>query len=367
MRKFFAFLFLFVAVLLFAKLSFAQTSSQSAAAVTLSFPIAALGNCLSTQDCKTYCDDPTHVDACVAYAKAHGFYKESALDSEKETILADAKVTLGCDSLDSCRSFCQQSANATACSAFAQKHNLRGGQQNLNNVTLQKAGQVLGCTSVDSCRAFCENTANKDKCAAFAKENHLRGGDETVGPGGCTSESSCKTFCANPNNFQTCSHFVSEHEASDSAKPFTGPGGCTSEDSCKSFCNQNSTVCNLNPAGREAAMSATGEAHMEGELRKGPSGVLQRPQEGSNVAGSSGESTPRPDQVCHDKGCNWTGTSCVCNSGSGGSGSTSGESGSSGSGGDGSDNNAFPTSTQSVQGVETHKDFFQWLYDQLFH
>lgn len=325
MKKIIALVLLFVAVLLFAKLAFAQSATTSA--VSLTFPIAELGNCSSAQDCKTYCDDPTHLDACIAYAKEKGFYKEDTLDSNQATILAAAKTALGCDSLDSCRTFCQQSVNAAKCSAFAAAHNLRGGNSTLNNTALQKAQQVLGCDSEDSCRTFCQQDANKTKCAAFAKENNLRGGDETVGPGGCTSETSCKQYCANPSNFQVCSQYKQEKEGTGSAQ-FTGPGGCTSEDSCKSFCDKNPTVCHLNPAGHPAAMSATGAAEMEIHAQNAPD-VTKRPlpAERPPVAGSSGESTPRPT----------------------------------GPNGINPPENAFPT--ESVKAAATQKSLWQWIWD----
>lgn len=325
MKKIIALILLFIAVLLFAKLAFAQSATSSA--VSLTFPIVQLGNCSSTKDCKTYCDDPTHLDACIAYAKEKGFYQASTLDSNQTTILAAAKTALGCDSLDSCRKFCQLSVNAAQCSAFATAHNLRGGKVSLSSTVLQKAQQVLGCDSEDSCKTFCQQDVNKTKCAAFAHENNLRGGDETVGPGGCTSENSCKQYCANPSNFQTCSQYKQETEGTGSAH-FTGPGGCTSEDSCKSFCDQNPTACHLNPAGHESAMSATGAAEIEMHTNNLPNQTKRQfPVERPPVAGSSGESTPRPAEKIE---INSTG-------------------------------NSFPTET--VKGAATHKDFWQWVWD----
>lgn len=262
MRKIFACILLIVAILLFAKLAFAQTATQSAGSVRLTFPIAQLGNCTSYQDCKTYCDDPTHTDACVAYAKEKGFYKEGNLDTNQTAVLAAAKTTLGCDSLDSCRTFCQQVANATACAAFAKAHNLQGGSSTVQSSVLQKAQQVLGCNSEDSCKTFCEQDANKTACANFAKDNNLHGGDTTVGPGGCSSESSCKTYCSDPIHFQVCSQFMDEKQAS--------------------------TSSHTNPPGHPAAMSATGEAHMSDRPQH------PMPSEQQPVAGSSGENTPRP-------------------------------------------------------------------------
>ncbi len=349
-----------IAVFLFllfgAGVLYAQESSQSATTSHLTFPISELGNCNSAAECKTYCDDPTHTDACVAYAKEKGFYKEGALDSQKNTILEDAKTTLGCDTLDSCRTFCQQAVNADICSSFAQKHNLKGGKTSINNVTLQKAEAAFGCTSVDSCRAFCQDSANKTTCANFAKQNGLNGGNQAVGPGGCTSESSCKTFCSNPNNFTACQKFVEHKEsasgsASSSAKSFTGPGGCASESACKSFCDQNPTICHVNPIGKSVP-SATSAAHLENtsDCREHPekckrlppvSGIPSiRPGDNRNTSSQSGSQnkllTPRPSGTSQQTG-------------------------------EQKGNTPFPTVSQSVQGASTHQDFWSWLVNGFFH
>ncbi|HSD99053.1 MAG TPA: hypothetical protein VLB73_05190 [Patescibacteria group bacterium] len=373
MRKFFSFLFLFIAVLLFAKLSFAQSATSSAAPVHLSFPIAELGNCSSANSCKIYCDDPTHVDACVAYAKAHGFYKQSDLDTNQQNVLADAKTTLGCDSLASCRVYCQDSSHAEACSTFAQKHNLTGGTQTPTNTTLEKAKEVLGCDSIDSCKALCSDSANKDKCSAFAKENGIHGGNQTVGPGGCTSDSSCKTFCSNPDNFQTCQQFVQARVASASGQStFTGPGGCTSEQSCRSFCDQNPTACHM-PSRPQIQTTNTQNVSQSGKIvspqisqeeycRMYPSyceGIAPPPSGLPTIY-----PTPNYASYCQSKGCTFTGTTCAC--------PTPTQSANSGEANTGlgvtPTLTIFPTnSVHSVQGAATEKNILQWFFDQLFH
>lgn len=367
MKKIF-FLIIFVLLgILATKAIFAQeTASNSATSVNLVFPISQLGNCSSATDCKTYCDDPSHVDACVAYAKEKGFYKDSQLDSSKDAILEDAKTTLGCDSLDSCRTFCQQAVNATVCSDFAKKHNLKGGQQQINNQTLAKAESVLGCSSEDSCKAFCQQETNKEKCATFAKENGLQGGNQAVGPGGCTSEASCKTFCSDPSHFQACSQFVQNHASGSAQKTFTGPGGCTSEASCHSYCDQNPTACHLNPTNHEVPASATDAARMQDTTicRQHPEQCRENQHEQippsgqpDNTAGSSGNITPpRPPHADNLQ----NNTSGDKNNGLSGGNIINQETG------EGS-KNIFPTVTQSVQAATTHKDMWSWIWDEFFH
>ena len=364
MKKIFSFVFLFIAILLFAKMAFAQSTTSSA--VNITFPIAELGNCTSAQDCKTYCDDPTHLDACIAYAKEKGFYKESELDTNQQAILSDAETTFGCTSLASCRAYCQDTSHQDACSAFAQKHNLQGGKQETNNKTLEQAKIAFGCNSVESCKAFCDQEANHATCESFAKAHDLHS-TKTVGPGGCTSEESCKVFCSNPNNFQTCSNFMQTKVGSSSGEhTFTGPGGCTSEQSCRSFCSQNPTACHLNPEGHEAAMSATAAARIEENMQKrddcrehpercrqtgSQSGTFQNVEDGRNNFRPSNQFGPRPSGQPPQGGSEQPPQNGAGSEGQGRQGSSGGPSGNFG----------------EVEGAATHRDFFQWFVDQLFH
>lgn len=297
------------------------TSSATQNTVQLSFPIAELGNCSSASDCKTYCDDPTHLDACVAYAKAKGFYKQTALDSQKEEILQDAKTTLGCDSVSSCQTFCADSSHADICSQFAQKHQLKGGKKQPTATTLAKAQTVLGCNSADTCQAVCAQEQNKAKCASFAKENGLKGGNETVGPGGCTSEATCKTFCQQKSNQPLCAQFARQHESSESGERLPLPSG-----------NPQGS-----PSGKQGAPSSV--QPFQELCREHPEkcmSITPRPQEFENRKPSSSSGSPSPRLPFP-------------------SGSQQGK------------NPPLPSVSPSVKGVATHRSVFQWFVDQWFH
>ncbi len=207
----------------------------------VTFPIQELGNCSNYYDCRSFCDDPVNSSACIDFGKKKGFYKEEQADiKKKEGILEKAKTELGCDSYESCQSFCQIPTNFEKCDAFAKDQGIAGGhtEDPKNKEIVQKAKELLGCDSYTGCAAFCSDDSNRQKCSDFAKEAGLRGGERPVGPGGCTSEQSCKTLCSDPQNFQVCKGF-----ASSAGGKFQGPGGCDSEDSCRSYCEKNPQSC----------------------------------------------------------------------------------------------------------------------------
>lgn len=323
-----SFLLMFVAV----SLSHAIESTASSSAETtqkyhISFPIAELGNCGSLSECRKFCDDPVNHDTCINFAKKKGFYRESVKESSnKGTIIDDAKSELGCDSEDSCKSFCGQQQNWQKCGDFARKHHLGGGQTEDPGKAeiLAKAKQVLGCNSYEECKNFCSNEANKQKCDEFAKSVHLRGGVEKKGPGGCSSEETCRTYCSDPNNFNECSQYGQQ-----SSGGFRGPGGCDSEVSCKAFCQQHPEACKTirsyggpqSPAAYENAneRAAFCRQYPEKCANASSSGTLTpeiycklNPDKCPRYSPSSTPTSLEYAQKCTYYGCSWTGSSCDC-------------------------------------------------------
>ncbi|MEK7517076.1 MAG: hypothetical protein AAB583_00870, partial [Patescibacteria group bacterium] len=163
-------------------------------------------------ECRNYCQDPIHRADCISFAKQKGFNKEDKLQKDQPQILSQARKELGCGSIEVCQVFCQKKENFDKCDTFSQKTGIAGGfiKNPAQRQIVQKAEESLGCNSSESCKEFCEEEDNKDKCSDFANKIGLLGGEKRVGPGGCSSEDTCKRFCQlNP---QAC-------------RPFQQPGG----------------------------------------------------------------------------------------------------------------------------------------------
>lgn len=223
----------FFILFLFSAQAFSQTSQ-------IAYPIVELGNCGSLSECKEYCDEAVHKDACITYAKSKGFYNQEALEQQKDQILTKAKTLLGCATKEECQTFCSLDENAEACSRFAKANNLPGGKNESNSSVsvLQKAQSELGCTTKESCKELCAMEENREKCSAFAKTNKLIGGIKKVGPGGCTSEADCVEYCKSESNSRECSAFGLTVR-----KDIKGPGGCSTAESCREYCAQNPEEC----------------------------------------------------------------------------------------------------------------------------
>lgn len=235
------FLFLLFTVFLFYSplLVKGQTTNEEAAKkYGITYPIASLGNCADYTSCRNYCEDESHRDACIQYAKQKGFYEERKTD---ET-LTHAKTELGCNSETECKNICEKEENFEKCTNFAKKTGLVKEQilSPKNQEILTKAKEILGCDSPQTCKSICEQEGNRQKCSEFAKQTGLKGGEEKRGPGGCNSEESCKAFCSSPDNFNECSKF---NRGGPPQEGFRGPGGCNNESSCKEYCEKNPEKC----------------------------------------------------------------------------------------------------------------------------
>jgi hypothetical protein len=199
---FLAGLFLFF----FAGVTFAQEASPSSEPAVkkfnITFPIAELGNCSSVENCKEYCSDPSNQNACTAYAKKKGFYKESNSgegNAKLREVIAKAKEELGCSTEKECKDFCSKSENRDKCIAFAQKYALKPLKSIVKNI-VEMATKFLGCSSEDSCKSFCSVEANFEKCREFAKLAGLGRGKDSTGSGKPKEGTSSGKYTPNSQN-----------------------------------------------------------------------------------------------------------------------------------------------------------------------
>ena len=217
----------------------------------LTFPIEELGGCAEPGSCISFCADPVHYNVCVDFAKKKGFYKADELQAADVAFWQDAQNELGCNTQASCVQLCRQPENHEKCDAYAKKKGIVGGYVDEPGKPeyLAMAREVLGCDSVASCSTFCDDPANAGKCDAFAKRVGLLGGAVQEGPGGCTSAETCKSFCSDPNNFDICRVYAPP----ETGGRFQGPGGCDSPTGCRSYCEENPLECRSYAPGSNGA------------------------------------------------------------------------------------------------------------------
>lgn len=254
----------------------------------ITFPVAPLGNCASKAACHAYCEESEHMDACIAFAKEHGLMnKEEAERSEKfSRRLKDGKTPGGCDSPGNCKTYCEDITHLDECVAFAEAQDFKGEEYARGKklgAYLKKGGTMPGgCTSRASCEAYCSDFSRAEECYRFAEAagvgddmgdapskhggpaqkvslEHLKRLGELAKkgetPGGCTNKDACMAYCEQAGNMEECIAFGEKvgfmgKEEVERARAFLksgGPGGCTSQESCHAYCND--------PANRETCFT----------------------------------------------------------------------------------------------------------------
>jgi hypothetical protein len=132
------------------------------------------GGCTTATECESYCSDVNNIDTCIAFAEERGFINEEEIEEAKKVKAAlDAGVQLpgGCTSKQSCESYCENPSNMEECFAFAEKAGIIKDDEReeaTKALELMKSGQTPGgCTSRASCESYCSSEENQDECVEF--------------------------------------------------------------------------------------------------------------------------------------------------------------------------------------------------------
>lgn len=148
------------------------TIKNTYAETTITYPISELNNCASKTTCRDYCDKQENQQVCIKFAKTKGIYNPTLETSKITKALPLAQQELQCTALEDCKKQCELPQNFSKCSEFAKKANISGGIiKNPDQKTmLAKAEDTLGCTTLEACKTICDKQENKVKCTEFAKK-----------------------------------------------------------------------------------------------------------------------------------------------------------------------------------------------------
>ncbi|MBY0294362.1 hypothetical protein K2Q08_03460, partial [Patescibacteria group bacterium] len=107
------------------------------------FPIAELGGCADRTACKAYCDIETNRSACSSYAKSRGLKRpeQAQNNSDRSKLLEKIKTDGGpgkcgvnaSDPVQACKTYCDDTTHIQTCVAYGKTHSLFKGE------ALQKA------------------------------------------------------------------------------------------------------------------------------------------------------------------------------------------------------------------------------------
>lgn len=296
MLKFFFWVIASLHILLFGFAFVALATSEA----DITFPVAELGNCTNKQECKTYCNAPEHIQACVAFAKQHNLLNKKEIErGEKFAKVAAKAGPGGCRGHEACQTYCENIDHIEECVAFGEANGLIPAEElqeakKVAQAIKRGAKRPAGCSSKQACEAYCSQEGHFEECITFAREAGFVSEEEYQmakktqgkGPGDCRGKEQCEAYCHDESHFQECVEFgrkhgfVSEKEAEIALKTGgKGPGGCR-QDECKTYCE--------NPAHQEECIRFAKEhgliseeelKHMEEGKRKFQEALSQAPPE----------------------------------------------------------------------------------------
>lgn len=211
--------------------------------------------CGSEISCKSLCSLPENFQKCQTFAQSHGLGPPPSQGVNPQ-IIASARIELGCDSESSCRSFCSNPENRTKCREFAKKQGLEKeetGMTEEKQKLIEEAKKELGCDSMESCSSFCSNPTNKDACARFSKKvqnsSAQSSNPQSAKPFNCPGDGDCRKYCGeHPDECPGYQSANSSPSAFQKSKivgfgDFLGPSGCKSDAECKAYCEKHQDLC----------------------------------------------------------------------------------------------------------------------------
>ncbi|MDO8492075.1 MAG: hypothetical protein Q7S34_00345 [bacterium] len=183
------------------------------------------GGCTGKDSCETYCNDMNNIDACVAFAEQSGMMPQKELDEAKKVQAAIKRGVKppACGGKKACDAYCEDPNHIEECIAFASEAGFMSAEEQANAqkmVRAIKSGvKPLPCKGREECDAYCGQEQNIDQCVAFSEAAGFMSKDEATmakktrgkGPGGCQGKEQCEAFCNNPDNQESCFSFGKEN------------------------------------------------------------------------------------------------------------------------------------------------------------
>ena len=288
---------LIVSSLIVANGAFAQTEPSG-----IQFPVAELGNCKDKNACKTYCDDVSHADVCLAFAEKNNLMSKGEIDTAKKFMKAGAKGPGGCTGKEACQAYCDDIKNIDACIAFAEKTGILPPSELAEAKQVQaaiaKGVKPPACRGKKECDAYCEDSSHMKECIAFGEAAGFLQGKELedarkmitainngATPPPCKGREACEVYCSEPDHMEACmtfaqaAGFMTPEEAQNSGKMLAAlkkgvkPPACRGKEACDAYCSEPAHADECIQFAEAAGFMSAKEAEMAKRTGgKGPGG-----------------------------------------------------------------------------------------------
>lgn len=148
----------------------------------VSYPVKELGGCTDQAACKKYCDDSANANACLAFAKANQLMSDEEIAVAQKFLSGKLNGPGGCKDKDSCEVYCEDISHMDECIAFAEKNNFlpedKLAEAKKVQAAIAKGVTPPACGNKKACDVYCEDSAHMEECINFAVEAGFMQGKE---------------------------------------------------------------------------------------------------------------------------------------------------------------------------------------------
>jgi len=181
--------------------------------------------CKNKKDCDVYCEEPEHMEECIAFGEAAGFIQGKELEDAQKMLQALKKGVKPppCRGKEECDEYCSTPENMEVCMNFAMEAGFMSEQEKADSQkmlqAIKKGVKPPNCKGKDGCDVYCSKEEHFEECTNFAEAAGFMTAEEAAmarktggkGPGGCKGKDECEAFCNNPDNQETCFNFAKEN------------------------------------------------------------------------------------------------------------------------------------------------------------
>jgi len=181
--------------------------------------------CGNKKQCDIYCDQPEHMEECIAFGIEAGFIQGKELEDVQKMLAAVKRGVKPppCRGKEACDAYCSNPDNMEMCMTFALEAGFMSEQEKADSQkmlkALKKGIKPPNCRGKDECDAYCSQEQNFNECANFAEAAGFMTAEGAAiarktggkGPGDCKGKDECDAFCNNPDNQETCFNFAKEN------------------------------------------------------------------------------------------------------------------------------------------------------------
>ncbi len=181
--------------------------------------------CGNKKTCDVYCEEPEHMEECIAFGLEAGFIQgKEAEDAQKmmQAVKRGIKPP-PCRGREACDEYCSSPDNMEVCMNFAMEAGFMNEQEKADSQkmlqAIKKGVKPPPCRGRKECDAYCGQEDHLEECMSFAvaagfmneKDAEMARKTGGKGPGGCKGKEECEALCNNPDNQETCFNFAKDN------------------------------------------------------------------------------------------------------------------------------------------------------------